>query len=79
VFALFISAMAQANVSHYASPGLLWGAMAVMSYWILRMWLLTTRGLMNDDPILFAARDRTSAILGVLVVLSVVSAQVVQL
>jgi 4-hydroxybenzoate polyprenyltransferase len=79
VFALFISAMTEANVSHYASPGLLWGAMAVMSYWILRMWLLTTRGLMNDDPILFAARDRTSAILGTLVVVSVVSAQVVQL
>ena len=28
------------------------------------MWMLTTRGLMNDDPILFAARDRTSILLG---------------
>lgn len=79
VFALFISAMAQAEVSHYASPGFLWVAMAVLSYWVLRMWLLTTRGLMNDDPILFAAKDRTSAILGGIVVLSVVSAQVVML
>jgi 4-hydroxybenzoate polyprenyltransferase/phosphoserine phosphatase len=79
VFALFISAMTEVGVSHYASPGLLWGAMIALSYWVLRMWLLTTRGLMNDDPILFAARDRTSAILGAVVVLSAASAQVITL
>ena len=38
--------------------------MGLLGYWVLRIWMLTTRGLMNDDPILFAARDRTSLILG---------------
>lgn len=64
IFALFISEMIDTRSANYGMPDLLWGALAAMSYWMLRMWLLTTRGLMNDDPILFAARDRTSLLLG---------------
>ena len=53
--------------------------MGLLGYWILRMWMLTTRGLMNDDPILFAARDRTSVVLGAACALLAVCAQVVRL
>jgi len=79
VFALFISSMMEQSSSPYATPQLLWGAMAALSYWIMRMWLLTVRGLMNDDPILYAARERASLILAGLVAAFVLAAQLVHL
>ena len=45
----------------------------------MRMWLLTVRGLMNDDPILYAARERASLILAGLIGVFVVAAQLVRL
>jgi len=33
-----------------------------MLFWISRIWLLTTRGLMHDDPVVFALRDRMSLV-----------------
>jgi len=35
-------------------------------YWISRTWLITHRGLMHDDPVVFAAKDRTSLLIVVL-------------
>jgi hypothetical protein len=32
--------------------------------WITRIWLLTHRGRMNDDPVVFAMRDRPSLAMG---------------
>jgi hypothetical protein len=79
VFSLFVSSMVEPHSANYATPQFLWGAMAALSYWIMRMWLLTVRGLMNDDPILYAARDRVSLILAGVIAVFVVAAQVVQL
>ena len=79
VFALFVSSMVEQHSATYASPQWLWGAMAVLSYWIMRMWLLTARGLMDDDPILYAARDRASLILAGLIAVFVLAAQLVRL
>ena len=78
IFSLFVSATG-ASATNYASPALLWGAMAVLGYWLAHMWLLTTRGKMNDDPILYAARDRTSILLGVLTAALAVGAQILRL
>jgi 4-hydroxybenzoate polyprenyltransferase len=44
----------------YHQPRLLWLACPVLFYWISRVWLLTHRGAMHADPILFALRDRQS-------------------
>ena len=78
VFALFISSMIEDHAATtYASPQWLWGALFVLSYWVMRMWLLTARGQMNDDPILYAARDRASLILGALTAVFVLAAQLV--
>lgn len=74
IFALFIS-LPGTSTTNYASPTLLWGAMAVLGYWLAHMWLLTTRGEMDDDPILYAARDRVSICLGVLTLAFAVAAQ----
>lgn len=45
---------------HYKNPKLLWLLCPLLLYWIGRMWIKTGRGEMHDDPIVFAARDRTS-------------------
>ncbi|SAK71545.1 Decaprenyl-phosphate phosphoribosyltransferase [Caballeronia fortuita] len=44
----------------YRHPQYIWFACPVMLYWISRTWLIAHRGEMNDDPIVFAARDRIS-------------------
>ena len=46
----------------YSSPFLLWGVCPVLLYWISRVVMLTHRGWMNDDPVVFALRDMNSRI-----------------
>lgn len=48
----------------YASPRWLWFACPLMLLWITRIWLLTHRGRMNEDPVVFALRDRLSLVMG---------------
>ena len=58
VLALYVnSADAQALYRH--SQGL-WLICPLLLFWISRIWLLTVRGQMHDDPILFTLRDRSS-------------------
>jgi hypothetical protein len=79
IFALFVSATIADPSGRYAKPELLWGVMPPLSYWIMRMWLMTTRGLMHDDPILYAARERASLILACAVAVFALAAQLVRL
>jgi len=44
----------------YRSPAVLWFLCPLILYWISRIWLMAYRGTMNDDPVLFAVRDRVS-------------------
>lgn len=46
----------------YSTPNWLWFVAVAVLYWISRMWLLTFRGEMNEDPVLFAIQDRNSYI-----------------
>jgi hypothetical protein len=34
-----------------------------MLFWISRVWMLTARGHMHEDPVVFALRDRLSLML----------------
>lgn len=52
----------------YSNPPVLWGICLVLLYWLSRIILLTHRGDMHDDPIVFAVKDRISRICGLLVV-----------
>lgn len=56
----------------YMSPHALWFVCPLLLYWVSRMWLLSDRGQMNEDPVLFAVRDKCSLaimfMIGVLVV-----------
>ncbi|MEM1085061.1 MAG: UbiA family prenyltransferase [Verrucomicrobiota bacterium] len=42
----------------YDRPQWLWGICVVALYWISRIWFLTHRSLMHDDPLVFALKDR---------------------
>ncbi len=44
----------------YRHPKALWFVCPLMLYWISRVWLLTSRGRMHDDPVVFAVSDRVS-------------------
>ncbi|WP_101068068.1 UbiA family prenyltransferase [Roseovarius salinarum] len=46
----------------YSAPWLLWGICLVLLYWISRIVLITHRGRMDDDPVLYAVKDRTSLV-----------------
>ncbi len=41
----------------YQHPDRLWLATPLLLYWVSRMWVLTHRGEIDDDPVLFAIRD----------------------
>ena len=50
----------------YQNPRLIWMACPLLLYWISRTWMLTHRGEMHDDPVVFAIRDRVSLAVGIL-------------
>jgi len=64
VLALYLSSPEVARL--YAHPLRLWGLIPLALYWQARVWLITHRGEMADDPVLFAATDRTSHVVVVL-------------
>lgn len=66
VLGLFINAAE--TEGRYASPVLLWGLAAMMIYWLGRLWIKTARGEMDDDPVLYALKDRGSRAAVVLMV-----------
>lgn len=62
VLALYINS--PESVELYSHPRLIWLVCPLVLYWISRAWLVAHRGLMDDDPIVFASKDRTSQIIG---------------
>lgn len=60
VLAMYIQ---DGNTMHlYRYPQVIWLACPLLLYWISRTWLITHRGLMHDDPVVFAAKDRVSLV-----------------
>lgn len=60
VFILYVNSPAMAAL--YRSSETLWLIPIILLFWISRILLLTQRGEMHDDPVLFAARDRISIV-----------------
>ena len=50
----------------YARPEFIWLACPLLLFWVTRVWMLTHRGQIHDDPVVFAISDRVSLIVGVL-------------
>ena len=62
VYCLYITSDEVARL--YGRPDVLWLGLPVLLYWLGRMWLLANRGLVHEDPLLFALRDRVSWVVG---------------
>ncbi len=65
VFVLYVNSPAVSAL--YGAPETLWLIPVILLFWISRVLLLTQRGAMHDDPVLFAVRDRTSILCAVLI------------
>jgi 4-hydroxybenzoate polyprenyltransferase/phosphoserine phosphatase len=48
----------------YAQPAALWLICPLLLYWITRVWFLAQRRLMEEDPVVFALKDRISYVTG---------------
>ena len=48
----------------YSHPARLWLIVPLLVYWLNRVWLLASRGELDDDPVIFAIRDRISLGIG---------------
>lgn len=71
VLALYVSSNEVSRL--YSNPGIIWLACPLLLYWISRIWLLARRGIVHDDPLIFALRDRVTYIvasLGLLIFLA---------
>ena len=72
VMALYINSMDAQLLYRHSKP--LWFVCPLLLYWITRIWLLTSRGQMDDDPVVFALRDRISLlVLGLLSLVVMIS------
>src|SRR5262245_47372952 len=58
VFGLFIST--DETRARYATPELLWLVALGLVYWLARLWIKTSRGKMDDDPLVYAVKDSGS-------------------
>jgi 4-hydroxybenzoate polyprenyltransferase len=58
----------------YTRPHLLWAICIALIYWLGRLILISNRGNLYHDPIVFAFRDRASYVAGLLIALLVFAA-----
>jgi 4-hydroxybenzoate polyprenyltransferase len=65
VFAIYISGADVVKL--YRQPKLLWLIVPLMILWLNRVWLLASRGDLDEDPVAFALTDRMSQLIGVAV------------
>ena len=63
----------------YRSPNLLLLACPLLLYWLTRVWILAGRGLIHEDPIVFAVKDRTSIYCGICMAIIIIAASMVAL
>jgi len=69
VMALYVNS--EQVVKLYHNPTLLLLICPLLLYWISRIWMITNRGQLHDDPVLFAIKDVQSYVIGALAMLLV--------
>ncbi len=72
VFANYISSQDVTALYHH--PQRLWLIVPFMVLWLCRVWLLASRGELDEDPVAFALTDAASLVMGVVVAVIVVLA-----
>lgn len=63
VFAMYIGQPEVAGL--YRHPERMWLITPLMILWLCRVWLLASRGELDEDPVVFAITDRMSVLMGV--------------
>ena len=58
----------------YTHPEYLWLIAPCLVFWVSHLWLRAHRGEMHDDPIVFAARDAASWVVGAAIVVITIAA-----
>jgi 4-hydroxybenzoate polyprenyltransferase len=60
--AIVLSLYVQSDTAQhsYVRPDMLWAVIPLLLFWQCRLWLSTSRGYMDDDPIVYAAHDWVS-------------------
>jgi 4-hydroxybenzoate polyprenyltransferase len=66
VFMLYIARPDVATLYRHSMR--LWLIVPLLIYWIYRVWLIASRGELDDDPVVFAMRDKVSLAVGALVI-----------
>ena len=72
VFSFYISSFEVVKL--YGHPKRLWLITPMMIFWLSRVWLLASRGEMDEDPVIFAVTDKPSLLLGLAVLAVAVAA-----
>jgi len=67
IFAIYITGPDVVKLYH--QPRLLWLSVPLIILWINRVWLLASRGELNEDPVAFALTDPMSQAIGIGVVI----------
>lgn len=62
VLALYLNS--EAVLKLYGNPQIVWGGVVIILFWISWMWMQAHRGLMHDDPLVFAVKDKASLLSG---------------
>ncbi len=58
----------------YSEPAFLWAVPAILFLFLGRVWLISQRGELRDDPVAFALQDKISLLFGTLMVVSFAAA-----
>jgi 4-hydroxybenzoate polyprenyltransferase/phosphoserine phosphatase len=60
----------------YHRPDVLWLLCLLMLYWSNRIWIGARRGKINEDPVVFAVKDKVSRLAGLAAVAVVIAARI---
>jgi 4-hydroxybenzoate polyprenyltransferase/phosphoserine phosphatase len=72
VLTLYISNLDAAHLYNHTKR--LWLLIPVLLLWISRLWMLASRGQLDEDPVVYAITDKRSLLLGVVVLAIILSA-----
>jgi len=73
VLALYLHS--EAGMVLYNTPQFIWGSVPILLFWISWVWLKADRGEMHYDPIVFAIRDKSSLLAGVIFIVTFIIAK----
>ena len=58
IVALYINS--EKVIQMYQAPQFLWVICPLLIYWLGRIWIVTARGFMTEDPLIYAMKDKIS-------------------